>query len=333
MRGLRSVMLGSLIALAVPAAASAACVSTPGQWTFADPSGDQWFSPTHSDVAALRIELDAACRLTMDLDLHGSLDREANLASYSFEVVGQGRTDLYRTLPRPDLPGRSAEEVWIGRPQAGGIGFRPEPALAPSGSHGWSGTLGTLGITRPGELRVLHASIQEYAPEGADGGPTGTGDAMPNEAGTISIPLAFTHEAPPAPEPAPQPKLIALPVADSPPPVALPDVTPPAVSKLALRPGTLRGRPGARIAVRRAAGTYRLSEAATVAFKLQRRTARGRYVWLGRSSSDAGAAGLNRVRLAKLVAGLRPGVYRLVATARDGAGNAGAAKRVAFRVR
>jgi hypothetical protein len=100
---------------------------------------------------------------------------------------------------------------------------------------------------------------------------------------------------------------------------------------------------------------YRLSETATVTFKVEKarkgRKARGkcrkqtaanrlrkrctRWVKLRGSIKTTGGSGLNEVTLKARIGGrkLGPGRYRLVATARDKAGNKSAVKRTGFRIK
>ncbi|HEX2234247.1 MAG TPA: proprotein convertase P-domain-containing protein [Thermoleophilaceae bacterium] len=125
-----------------------------------------------------------------------------------------------------------------------------------------------------------------------------------------------------------------------------PDTTAPAISRMAVRPRAFR---------RRARIDYRLSEAATVRFQVQRATAgrrvRGRcvpatrrtrrprrcrrFVRFGRSFTQRGRSGANRRRLSRRAGGrlLRPAVYRLVGRATDPAGNRSARRSAGFRVR
>ena len=136
---------------------------------------------------------------------------------------------------------------------------------------------------------------------------------------------------PPAPQPPP------------PPPGPMPDTRRPVASLLALSPSSFRpaGR-GGSVAQRRARrGTtvsYALDEAAIATFRIRRavqRRGRTRYVTLRGSFSHAGAVGGNRFRFTGRLRrrALKPGLYRLVGTPRDGAGNAGSAVRASFRVR
>ena len=94
-----------------------------------------------------------------------------------------------------------------------------------------------------------------------------------------------------------------------------------------------RRLPGGRLLIR-----YRLSEPALVTFRVQRRVRRAgrvRYRTLRGSLRRQGRAGQNSVRISRRFAGQRlaRGRYRLVAVARDAAGNRGPAMRVPFRLR
>jgi hypothetical protein len=118
----------------------------------------------------------------------------------------------------------------------------------------------------------------------------------------------------------------------------VPDGTAPGLSGLAVGSGQL---------------TYRLSEAASLTLKVQRvkqgrkvagkckrpkpanrgRKACKRYVKVGTVRAD-GVAGVNQLALPKKVGGrkLAKGRYRLTITARDGAGNVSAVKRIGYRI-
>jgi hypothetical protein len=89
----------------------------------------------------------------------------------------------------------------------------------------------------------------------------------------------------------------------------------------------LRATPGRRF---RLTVRFRLSEAATVTLRLQRRAGR-RYRSVPGSVRHAGRSGANVVRLPGRR--LRPGRYRLVVTVVDAAGNRAAERRLAVRVR
>jgi hypothetical protein len=144
------------------------------------------------------------------------------------------------------------------------------------------------------------------------------------------------------------------------PPGPGPDVTAPVLSGLRLSRSVFAAasRGGSIAAARRApVGTtvrYTLSEPATVAFTVQR-AVRGRragrrcvrptrrngrakrctrYVRVRGGFSRASSTGLNRFTFTGRLGGLKltPGRYRLVARARDAAGNRSAPKRVAFRI-
>jgi hypothetical protein len=122
----------------------------------------------------------------------------------------------------------------------------------------------------------------------------------------------------------------------------------PALTRLALSPARFAARRGTSVA-------YRLSEAARVRFTVERavpgvrsgrrcRPLRGRpragakrctaHRVLRGSFRDDGSLGLNRVRFAGRLRGrtLAPGAYRLVAIARDAAGNPSRTARRAFRI-
>jgi CSLREA domain-containing protein len=162
---------------------------------------------------------------------------------------------------------------------------------------------------------------------------------------TVSVSL------PPAPAPGPGPA-----------PVPVPDTTLPGLTGLAFAPSAFSAASsGASV---RAAATrprvtgskvsYRLTEAATVTFTVEQATAgrrvRGRcvpptranrtapkctrFVALRGSFTHAGKAGLNSLRFTGRVGGrkLAPGPYRLVAVARDAAGNRSKVVRQAFRI-
>jgi hypothetical protein len=125
------------------------------------------------------------------------------------------------------------------------------------------------------------------------------------------------------------------------------DVTAPILSRLSVRPARLRRR--ARTTVR-----YQLSEAARVAFRIERarvgrrvdgrcvrptlRTRRAprcrRYVALRGGFARSGSAGLNTFRYSGRVRGRRltPGRYRLAALATDAAGNSSRRVTAPFRV-
>ena len=146
------------------------------------------------------------------------------------------------------------------------------------------------------------------------------------------------------------------PAGTSPPPVA-PDTTKPGL-KLALSPATFRAAgSGATFSRKRKVGTrvsYRLSEAASVRFSIERASSgrrsqgkcvkprrsnrRGkrctRYVTLRGSFTHKGKAGLNKLKFRGRLRGrkLRAGRYRLRAVATDGAKNRSSVKRKRFRI-
>jgi hypothetical protein len=78
---------------------------------------------------------------------------------------------------------------------------------------------------------------------------------------------------------------------------------------------------------------YKLSEAATAHFRVQRLKS-GRYVRLRGGFTHAGKVGANRFKFTGRLGGrkLKPGRYRLVQVAVDGAGNKSATRRVRFRI-
>jgi Ca2+-binding RTX toxin-like protein len=117
---------------------------------------------------------------------------------------------------------------------------------------------------------------------------------------------------PPAgqPTPTPTPTPTPAPGSGNPTPSPAGDHTPPVLSGLKLKGRTL---------------SYKLSERATVKFRIQLKEGRK---WKAlRSQSKAGAAGLNKLRFS------RRGRYRVTAVARDAAGNASKQRVVSFRVK
>lgn len=108
---------------------------------------------------------------------------------------------------------------------------------------------------------------------------------------------------------------------------AAPDTTPPALTRL-------RVLPAVATAGRAASARFVLSEDAQVTIRYERR-AGARFVRLAPRVVARGRTGANAVRVV-LRTGRRafaPGTYRLVAQARDGAGNASGVVRASFRVR
>lgn len=82
---------------------------------------------------------------------------------------------------------------------------------------------------------------------------------------------------------------------------------------------------------------YTLSEAATVTLKVERRVkTRGKVRWIKVRGTlrRQGRAGNNTMRFDGRLQGrrLKPGHYRLVAVARDAAGNQGPPRRATFRI-
>ena len=79
--------------------------------------------------------------------------------------------------------------------------------------------------------------------------------------------------------------------------------------------------------------SYRLSEAATVSFTVEKK-GKGKWRPLRKSHSRAGGAGTRTFRLGRTgVDTLRPGLYRLVARARDESGARTSALARTFRIR
>jgi Ca2+-binding RTX toxin-like protein len=117
--------------------------------------------------------------------------------------------------------------------------------------------------------------------------------------------IDFAPAAQPAPTPTPTPALGS----GDPTPSPAGDHTPPVLSGLKVKGKTL---------------SYRLSERATVTFRLQRKA--GRKWKTPRTLSRAGVAGPNKLRLG------RRGSYRVTAAATDAAGNKSKATVIRFRV-
>jgi hypothetical protein len=118
--------------------------------------------------------------------------------------------------------------------------------------------------------------------------------------------------------------LIAPPSSSPPAPAAAaPDVTAPAITRLRLSPRRIK-----RMSVFR----YRLSEAATVTFTIERRS-KARYRRVGRFR-QSGEAGPNQRRFRGKIRTrwLRRGVFKAVLRASDAAGNRSRARAVGFRV-
>ena len=246
---------------------------------------------------------------------------------------------------------------------------RSTPALADSGA-GMVAYFSTPGGAAPNEvlarIRALDGTLA--APQALSDPSFGAADfSLPEsgaDAGTFAA-TAFTQGAGAnvrvvaAVVPLPQPPPVPTPVTPSTQPPR--DTTRPTITGLRIRPSSFRAGTSAvarisatRKAVKGATVSLTLSEAATVTFTAERLTT-GRRVGgrcvratsknrrrarctraapAGGSVSLALAAGANRVRFAgKLRRALAPGRYRLIATARDGAGNRSAAPaRAAFTV-
>lgn len=139
-------------------------------------------------------------------------------------------------------------------------------------------------------------------------------------------------------------------------PITVADTTAPLLSGLALAPTRFRAAPSGASVATRVGATLRfsLSEPGSVTFRAQRAT-KGRrvngrcrrataknrrrrvctrFVAVRGSFTTSGVAGANTLRFRGRVGGrrLRPGRYRLVAVARDAAGNASAPARTPFRI-
>jgi len=109
--------------------------------------------------------------------------------------------------------------------------------------------------------------------------------------------------------------------------------SPPSLTRLRLSPSVFRTRavrgaprPGTRV-------SFRLSEAATTRFRVER-ALRGRWRSVRGSFRRSAGSGAESFRFTGRIAGRRlaPGRYRLLAAPRDALGTGGAVKRVAFRV-
>jgi hypothetical protein len=119
-------------------------------------------------------------------------------------------------------------------------------------------------------------------------------------------------------------------------PAAGPDSIRPVLSAPALSRSVFRAASRGPSVSTVAVGTqvrYKLSEAATAHFRVQRLKS-GRYVRLRGGFTHAGKVGANRFKFTGRLGGrkLKPGRYRLVQVAVDGAGNKSATRRVRFRI-
>jgi CSLREA domain-containing protein len=165
-----------------------------------------------------------------------------------------------------------------------------------------------------------------------------TAGGLDSPPATAAITIKPVAAAPPAPaDPAPPPP--------PPPPCCAPapDLTAPAFQgPVVVRPSRFAPAAGAAIA-------YSLTEAATVTFSVERatlgrkvggrcvkpsrrnrrRSRCTRYARVGRAFTHQGQAGRNSLRFAR---GLRLGRYRLVAVAKDAAGNVSTVRRTSFRI-
>jgi DNA-binding beta-propeller fold protein YncE len=135
----------------------------------------------------------------------------------------------------------------------------------------------------------------------------------------------------------------AAPPAAPGPPTPTIDVTAPTISGFTLSRRTFaaasKGATFAAAAVKKRPkiGTtvrLRLSEKATLTFRIQKRGRKGRYATLKGSVARAAKQGPNSVKFSGRWRGkpLAPARYRLVTTARDAAGNPSKAKRIAFTI-
>lgn len=145
--------------LLVPGVAHATCLrTTPGEWTVPDAAGDQ-LQPGDTDIAALNVRLDGACRLTATLDLNGPLDPAAHSAWYDLET--DGMTGFDRGAIRIFDP----SQVGLGIGSGGGMSYFYDGQLKAVGATGWTGTLDDLEIARPRDI-TLRAYISEGPPRG-----------------------------------------------------------------------------------------------------------------------------------------------------------------------
>jgi hypothetical protein len=108
----------------------------------------------------------------------------------------------------------------------------------------------------------------------------------------------------------------------------------PRVTAAKLRPTAFKAQPRGGSLGRGAKLTLRLSERATLAFRVERPGRGGRWTALPGTFSAKAEGGAVTLRFSGRLAGrkLAPGRHRLVLVARDAAGNAAAPVRVAFRV-
>jgi hypothetical protein len=116
-----------------------------------------------------------------------------------------------------------------------------------------------------------------------------------------------------------------------------PDVLAPAIAFLRLDPTRFRAARSGRAMIASLVGTQvaiRLSEAATVTFRVVRIRPDGSRVRLRGKIVRELAKGTTQLRYRGRLNGhrLKPGRYRLVARARDAAGNLSAARRARFRI-
>jgi len=100
----------------------------------------------------------------------------------------------------------------------------------------------------------------------------------------------------------------------------------PKLSKLSLAPASFRA--SSKLG-------YRLSEAAKLSVRIERRTKSGRFTRLRGALRDSGEAGKNTMQVKRRLAGrkLAAGRYRLVIKATDAARNTSSAKRIGFTIK
>jgi CSLREA domain-containing protein len=120
------------------------------------------------------------------------------------------------------------------------------------------------------------------------------------------------------------------------------DTSPPVLARLAVAPFAFRSAPSGpsvRAAARRpppvgALVSHTLSEAATVAYVVERSLPRNRWAAMTGAFARRGVRGANRFRFTGRLSGKRlgPGRYRLLAIARDAAGNVSRLVRREFRI-
>ncbi len=233
----------------------------------------------------------------------------------TFGVAGVARIDY----PGSDVAVSAAEDAQ-GRVVVGGGTFADTSLaaarLTPAGVL--DDTFGAGGLT---STRVAEITAQVVAADVLpDGRVTVVGSAV--QAGPIPRIAVARFLGDPRPQPQPQPQSQPQPSTSGatagPATGVRTDTTAPALTGLRLR------------ATRRGTVTFTLSEAAKVRLVLQRRGAYGRFASVGGAQTRSARTGANTVSLGRR---LRPGRYRVTATATDAAGNAAAPVRFTLRVR